>query len=86
VLAVTSVRPSGCDRCSKTSRRRSPTGRSIDQHTLAGRKLGRGLDHFRSEGAKLIPPPTDDDPYKDEAYRLWAIKQRPVILPRHRRQ
>ena len=38
-----------------------------DQHTLAGRKLGRGLDHFRAEGAKLIPPPTDDDPYEDEA-------------------
>jgi replication-associated recombination protein RarA len=46
-----------------------------DQHTLAGRKLGRGLDHFRSEGAKLIPPPTADDPYIEEAYRLWALKQ-----------
>ncbi|MET4277148.1 replication-associated recombination protein RarA [Bradyrhizobium sp. F1.2.2] len=46
-----------------------------DQHTLAGRKLGRGLDHFRSEGAKLIPPPTEPDAYEDEAYRLWAIKQ-----------
>jgi replication-associated recombination protein RarA len=46
-----------------------------DQHTLAGRKLGRGLDHFRKEGARLIPPPTADDPYEDEAYRLWAIKQ-----------
>ena len=39
-------------------------------------KLGRGLDHFRKEGAKLVPPPTADDPYEDEAYRLWAIKQR----------
>jgi hypothetical protein len=47
-----------------------------DQHTLAGRKLGCGLDHFRSEGARLIPPPTADDPFEDEAYRLWAIKQR----------
>ncbi|TFV44793.1 hypothetical protein [Bradyrhizobium niftali] len=28
-----------------------------DQHTLQGRKMGRGLDHFRKEGAKLIPPP-----------------------------
>jgi replication-associated recombination protein RarA len=46
-----------------------------DQHTLAGRKLGRGLDHFRKEGAKLVPSPTADDPYEDEAYRLWAIKQ-----------
>jgi hypothetical protein len=47
-----------------------------DQHTLAGRKLGRGLDHFRKEGAKLAPEPTGDDPYEDEAYRLWTIKQR----------
>jgi replication-associated recombination protein RarA len=46
-----------------------------DQHTLAGRKLGRGLDHFRKEDAKLIPPPTDDDPYEDEAFRLWQIKR-----------
>jgi replication-associated recombination protein RarA len=46
-----------------------------DQHTLAGKKLGRGLDHFRKEGAKLVPPPTGDDPYEDEAYRLWQIKQ-----------
>jgi hypothetical protein len=41
-----------------------------DQHTLEGRKLGRGLDHLRKEGAKLVPPPTADDPYEDEAYRL----------------
>ena len=46
-----------------------------DQHTLAGKKLGRGLDHFRAEGAKLVPPPADDDPFEAEAYRLWAIKQ-----------
>jgi hypothetical protein len=24
---------------------------------------------------KLVPPPTADDPYEDEAYRLWTIKQ-----------
>jgi replication-associated recombination protein RarA len=46
-----------------------------DQHTLAGKKLGRGLDHFRKEGAKLIPEPTAPDPYIEEAYRLWQIKQ-----------
>jgi hypothetical protein len=46
-----------------------------DQHTPAGKKLGRGLDHFRKEGAKPVPPPTGDDPYEDEAYRLWQIKQ-----------
>jgi replication-associated recombination protein RarA len=47
-----------------------------DRHTLAGRKLGRGLQHFRDEGAKLVPPPTEPDPFEDEAYRLWALKQR----------
>jgi hypothetical protein len=38
--------------------------------------MGHGLDHFRNEGAKLVREPTADDPYEDEAYRLWAIKQR----------
>ena len=44
-------------------------------HTLKGKAMGRGLDHFRSEGALLIPPPTADDEYEEEAYRLWQIKQ-----------
>ncbi|WP_375784643.1 hypothetical protein ACE10Z_33685 [Bradyrhizobium sp. Pha-3] len=48
-----------------------------DQHTLAGRKLGRGLDHFRGEGAKLVPPPTADDPYEDEAYRCGRSSSGP---------
>ena len=46
-----------------------------DQHTLAGRKLGRGMQHFREEGAKLVPPPATKDAYEDEAYRMWALKQ-----------
>ena len=49
---------------------------ALDMHTLAGRKQGRGLRHFREEGAKLIPPPTEPDPHEEEAYRLWAIKRR----------
>ena len=48
---------------------------ALDMHTMKGKAMGRGLDHFRSEGAKLIPPPTADDEFEDEAYRLWAIKQ-----------
>jgi hypothetical protein len=51
-----------------------------DQHTIKGRKMGRELDHFRKEGARLIPPPTAADPYEDEACRLWAIKQRGNVL------
>lgn len=46
-----------------------------DQHTLAGRRLGRGLDHFRAESTLLSPAPQRRDAYEDEAYRLWAIKQ-----------
>jgi replication-associated recombination protein RarA len=49
---------------------------TLDMHTMKGKAMGRGLDHFRSEGAKLVPPPTEPDAYENEAYRLWAIKQR----------
>jgi hypothetical protein len=48
---------------------------ALDKHTMKGKTMGRGLDHFRAEGARLIPPPTEDDPYEDEAYPLWALKQ-----------
>lgn len=48
---------------------------ALDMHTMKGKAMGRGLDHFRSEGAKLVPPPTEPDPFVDQAYRLWAIKQ-----------
>ncbi|MGY4502764.1 replication-associated recombination protein RarA [Bradyrhizobium sp. GM24.11] len=30
---------------------------ALDMHTMQSKAMGRGLDHFRSEGAKLIPPP-----------------------------
>jgi replication-associated recombination protein RarA len=47
-----------------------------DQHTIRGKALGRGIDHFRKESAKLHPPPAGGkDAYEDEAYRLWTIKQ-----------
>ncbi len=48
---------------------------ALDMHTMKGKAMGRGLDHFRKEGAKLVPEPTAPDPYIEEAYRLWAIKQ-----------
>jgi hypothetical protein len=32
--------------------------------------------HSGCTGNHLIPPPTAPDAYEDEAYRLWAIKQR----------
>jgi hypothetical protein len=48
---------------------------ALDMHTMKGKAMGRGLDHFRKEGAMLIPEPTEPDLYVEEAYRLWAIKQ-----------
>jgi replication-associated recombination protein RarA len=48
---------------------------ALDMHTMKGKAMGRGLQHFRDEGALLIPPPTEPDPYEDGAYRLWAIKR-----------
>jgi len=47
---------------------------AFDQHTQQGKRMGRGIEHFRREGAKLVPPPTGDDPYIEEAYRLWQLK------------
>ena len=40
-----------------------------DKHTIEGKKLGRGMKHFREEGAKLVPP-AQKDAYEDDAYRL----------------
>ena len=48
---------------------------ALDMHTMKGKAMGRGLDHFRKEGAKLVPEPTEPDLYIEEAYRLWTIKQ-----------
>ncbi|WP_029079304.1 hypothetical protein [Bradyrhizobium sp. th.b2] len=48
---------------------------ALDMHTMNGRAMGRGLQHFRDEGARLVPPPTEPDAYEADAYRLWAIKQ-----------
>ena len=45
-----------------------------DQHTLRGKRLGRGLDYFRAESTKLVPAPAQPDLYEGEAYRLWALK------------
>ena len=78
-LAITLRAPSDCAHSSKASVPEISDWAN-DKRTIAGRKLGRGIEHFRTEGAKLIPPPTGDDPYEDEAYRLWALKQRGKTL------
>ncbi len=47
---------------------------AYDQHTLAGRKKGRGLDFFRAESTKLVPALDGPDQYEDEAYAMWALR------------
>ena len=47
-----------------------------DKHTYAGKKLGRGLKHFREHGAVLSPPPITGDKYENRAYELWAIAEK----------
>jgi replication-associated recombination protein RarA len=51
-----------------------------DKHTKIGRKLGRGLDHFRSDSAQLDKP-TGVDPYEDEAYQVWSAKAERLKSP-----
>jgi len=50
---------------------------AVDQHTIRGRQLGLGMDHFRDEGAKLIEPDGWSplpDAYQDEAFQRWAVR------------
>ena len=47
---------------------------AYDQHTLAGKRQGRGLDYFRTVSTQLVPPAAEPDPYESEAYRLWALR------------
>jgi len=48
---------------------------ALDRHTQRGRRMGRGLAHFRTDGAVLVPEPATDNPYVEEAYRLWNLRQ-----------
>jgi replication-associated recombination protein RarA len=47
---------------------------ALDMHTMKGKRMGRGLQHFLEEGCKLEPAPQIEDKYKPEAIRLWSKK------------
>jgi replication-associated recombination protein RarA len=47
---------------------------ALDGHTVAGKRMGRGLAFFREHSAKLVPPVAKDQ-YEDEAYRLLELKR-----------
>jgi replication-associated recombination protein RarA len=55
---------------------------AYDMHTIEGKKKGRGLNHFRQEGALLDPAPREPDRYEEEFDRLLALKN---SLKRHGR-
>ena len=45
-----------------------------DKHTAEGRRMGRGLDHFREVGAHLVEKDgtvVPEDGYADQAYAAW---------------
>jgi replication-associated recombination protein RarA len=44
-----------------------------DHHTKVGRKLGRGIDHFRAVSAQLIPQ-AEPDIYEDEFYHWQKVR------------
>ena len=46
----------------------------FDMHTQRGRQMGRGVQHFVTEGTVLVPEPETKDQYADEAHRLWRQK------------
>lgn len=45
----------------------------FDMHTQKGKRMGRGVEHFVTEGTKLVPEPAKDA-YADEAHKLWRQK------------
>lgn len=45
-----------------------------DKHTVKGRRMGRGLKHFRAHAAVLHPAPAEPDQYENEAYVAWALE------------
>lgn len=48
---------------------------AYDRHNLEGRKRGRGVEHFRSEGTQLHPAPAEPDQYEREAFELWLRQE-----------
>jgi replication-associated recombination protein RarA len=46
---------------------------ALDMHTYRGKKVGRGIDHFFNEGAKLNNQ-AFEDPYEKQAYEVLKKK------------
>ncbi len=49
---------------------------ALDKHTCRGKKMGRGLEHFRAEASRLVPAPAQEDRYEEDAYRFWRLEEK----------
>jgi len=47
---------------------------ALDMHTMRGRKMGRGYEHFFNEGAKLANQALED-PYEKSAKEILMKKR-----------
>ncbi|MGQ0636449.1 MAG: hypothetical protein ACT4QC_17695 [Planctomycetaceae bacterium] len=47
---------------------------ALCKHTRRGRKLGRGVRHFREVGT-ILHPPTVPDKYENQAYAIWERQE-----------
>jgi replication-associated recombination protein RarA len=48
---------------------------ALDMHTYRGRKMGRGIEHFFAEGAKLANQAMED-PYEEKAKQILLKKEK----------
>lgn len=44
---------------------------ALDKHTVKGKAMGRGVQHWREHGCLLSPPSAVEDPYEDRAFEYW---------------
>lgn len=52
---------------------------ALDRHTRRGRHMGRGMEHFLSEAARLIDPPEDVEAHLDDLEVEYAEHGRRMI-------
>jgi len=59
-----------------TERREIPD-HALDKHTRRGKAMGRGMQHFLTEGAVLSPESDIPDPYTEQAHAIWLSEYKP---------
>jgi replication-associated recombination protein RarA len=57
--------------------KRSIPDHALDKHTLRGKQMGRGVEHWLLEGAHLENENGTHDPYQDAAWEIWENGEMP---------